>query len=170
MKNQYEAKDETTTIYVIRKGVLHTFLIDTEDLTLVSDFQGTWHLNNRGYVSRTVKGKRESLHRLIMNPADSTVVVDHIDGNPLNNRKNNLRIITWDQNAQNISSNRRSITGVRGVSLDNRWGERWRARIRVNGKDINLGYYDTKEEAEEAVKKGRAEFLPFSKEAANKNI
>ncbi|PAE20516.1 hypothetical protein CHH80_10915 [Bacillus sp. 7504-2] len=164
MKNLYEIKDDYTIIFVKRKGETYEVMIDTDDLELVSNFKGTWHLDNRGYIRRVIQQRVELLHRLITNPPKD-MVVDHIDCNPLNNRRSNLRIVTWGQNTQNITSNKRSKVGIRGVSLDNRWNPRWRARLRVDGKDINLGYYDTKEEAEAAVIKGRAKYFPFSKEA-----
>lgn len=166
MKNDYRIDGETTVIQVIRKGEIHEVFIDTTDLEFLSEFRGTWHLDNRGYIKRVIKGKLELMHRVLMNPPND-MVVDHIDGNPLNNRKSNLRVVTWGQNTQNITSNKRSKTGIRGVSLENRWRERWRARVRVNGKDVDLGYFKTKEEAEAAAKRGRAELLPYSREAAD---
>lgn len=66
--------------------------------------------------------------------------IDHINGDVNDNRIENLRDVTSGENSQN----RR----VRGVTLESRKVERpWRARIMVNGRSINLGYFDTEQEA-----------------------
>lgn len=161
MKNSYLFRDGYAIILVVKKGIEYEVKIDKEDFLKVSSFKGTWHLNNRGYISRTVKGKRESIHRLIMEPLKD-LVVDHIDNNPLNNSKENLRVITRGQNAQNIKSNKRNEIGIRGVSFDGRWKGKWRARVHVDGKEVHLGTFDTLEEAEAVAKKGRLKLLPFS--------
>lgn len=162
MKNSYEIHEDFVVVNVIKKGVEYAVIVDKEDFPVISSFDGTWHLNNRGYISRTLKGKRESIHRVIMKP-QRNLVVDHIDGNRLNNKKENLRIITRGQNSQNIKSNKRSKTGIRGVSYDSRWSK-WRARMTVDGKEINLGTYDSVEEAEKAAIAGRSKYMKYSKE------
>ncbi len=76
--------------------------------------------------------------------------IDHIDGNPLNNRINNLRECTRGENEYNkslIASNR---SGVKGVYW-NKKCSRWHARVRHNGKRLNLGVYKDIEDAKEAV-------------------
>jgi hypothetical protein len=64
--------------------------------------------------------------------------VDHINGDATDNRIHNLRLVTNQQNHQNRD--------VRGTSFDKGKGK-WRAQIRVPGKILNLGYYDTEAEA-----------------------
>jgi hypothetical protein len=71
--------------------------------------------------------------------------VDHIDGNRLNNDVSNLRIVTNQQN----SFNRLNIKGY-----EPRYG-RFRATIKLNGKHIRLGTYDTEEEARQAYLRGK---------------
>lgn len=77
--------------------------------------------------------------------------IDHIDGNPSNNRIENLRVA--DRTIQNRNSARRkdNTSGVTGVSFDSRTG-RWRARIPVSGKQVYLGYFDSKHDAAVARK------------------
>ncbi|MGL5315684.1 MAG: HNH endonuclease [Peptostreptococcaceae bacterium] len=72
------------------------------------------------------------LHRLIMNPPDD-MVVDHIDRNPLNNRKGNLRICTTEENNRNTSISKRNNSGLKGVHYDSE-RNRWVASIYFNGK------------------------------------
>lgn len=90
------------------------------------------------------------LHRLIMD-APEGFVVDHINGNTLDNRRANLRICSQAQNLLNrkIHSNNRS--GYKGVYYDPECRFRpWRADIRANGKRVRLGFFKTPEEAHSA--------------------
>ena len=73
--------------------------------------------------------------------------IDHIDGNPLNNRFSNLRASTKAQNCANMRLRDANTSGVKGVGP---YKGRWRARIMVNFKDHHLGYFDTLEEAAKA--------------------
>ena len=78
-----------------------TFIVDDNDYEAVS--KSTWYLekSNQRYYPRTrLKQKLIRIHRFIMNPPDG-MEVDHIDGNPLNNCRDNLRICTRTENLQN---------------------------------------------------------------------
>ena len=71
--------------------------------------------------------------------------IDHINGNPRDNRIVNLRDVTHAQNAWNIGSHIGSSSKYAGVS---RRGNRWRARVlSIDGREIHLGTYDTEQEA-----------------------
>ncbi len=93
--------------------------------------------------------KRENtyIHRLIMK-SPKGLVVDHINHNTLDNRKDNLRACTQSQNCMNKVSNR-GKSKYKGVtySNDRKRIRRWRAIINQNGKNISLGRYKTPEEA-----------------------
>lgn len=82
------------------------------------------------------------MHRLVMGDACVGFVVDHINGDGLDNRRSNLRLCTQREN----SRNRRPNNGYRGVSWKVDVGK-WRSRIMVDRKEINLGVFDTAEEA-----------------------
>lgn len=93
------------------------------------------------------------MHRLILDtPAD--MQVDHIDGNKLNNVTTNLRIATNHQNQFNKPKQAKSnmTSPYKGVTYRKN-GHCWQGRIRVNGKNINLGYFDTELEAALAYNK-----------------
>lgn len=76
----------------------------------------------------------------------SDLLVDHIDGDPHNNRLANLRLATSRQNQCNQKTRSDNTSGLKGVS----WSEerqKWQTGIQVNGKRIALGRFNTKEEA-----------------------
>lgn len=96
-----------------------------------------------GRLQALIDGQAHYVHRLVWvfhHGSWPTGQLDHVNGDKLDNRIENLREVTNAENAQN----RR----VRGVSFDHRKTERpWRARIMVNGRSTSLGYFDTEREA-----------------------
>ena len=86
---------------------------------------------------------------------------DHIDGNGLNNRFKNLRLATRGQNKANSRVRKDNKLGVKGVD---RYGNKYRARIRINGRLTYLGYFNTAQEASAAYEKAaRVYFGEFAK-------
>lgn len=161
MKNDYEIREDYAVIFLKHKGNIMEALIDIEDFPQVSNYSCTWHALEKGntyYVRGHIPGssnKRKTyLHRFLMNPPQG-YEVDHINHNGLDNRRANMRIVTNAENRQN------SI--AKGI---NKSGNKHRARIQVNGKRINVGRFNTPEEAQEAVKLARARLSPLSMEAA----
>lgn len=92
--------------------------------------------------------KSISLHRFILNAPDN-LLVDHIDGNGLNNQKSNLRLCTASQNCMNSKTRSTSSSGYRGVTWDAQT-KKWRATITQNGKMKNLGRFTEIADAIEA--------------------
>ena len=126
-------------------------MIDLEYVDIVKQYK--WHLTH-GYVNNNKVGR---LHRFLMNPPED-MVVDHINRNPLDNRICNLRICTQHDNCLNKTARYDNISGVIGVVWDKK-NKKWRAQIRVNGKYIHLGRYNTKEEAIEARRQAEIEYF-----------
>ena len=99
------------------------------------------------YYQININGKIYRLHRLAyyyvtgIDPAENEV--DHKNGNSLDNRFNNLRLATDSQNSRNQKKSKDNTSGFKGVSWDKQH-KKWRARIGVNNKTINLGYYTNK--------------------------
>lgn len=130
-------------------------LVDDEDYDLVSQFTWTYTVwNGCGYAKRRNKqGATVSMHALILKDEIlSGHEVDHIDGNGLNNQKNNLRAVYHKENLQNQRVQARSKSGYRGVTYfpkAGKWDRKkpWRARIKVDGNDWTIGYFKTPEEA-----------------------
>jgi hypothetical protein len=94
-----------------------------------------------------------SIHRLIMD-APKGMDIDHINGNPLDNRKSNLRICTRAENQSNRGPQKNNTSGYKGVSYkkpSKSWkAQKWRAQINCRGESICIGYFDTPEEAARA--------------------
>lgn len=123
-------------------------------------------------VDISSSGKVIWMHRLLMN-FPNNFQVDHINGNSLDNRCFNLRICTASENGKNRSISNNNSLGVKGVYKENirHRGKCFRARIRVNGKRISLGIFQTPREAEIAYKEAsRLYFKEFSRESLNLSI
>lgn len=126
--------------------------VSDEDWERVKDI--SWSDDGKGYVRGRWKkslggdGKIVKLHRFIINPPDSSPI-DHIDGNPLNNTRGNLQIITTSRNIMKSKRAKRS-----GVTFDKNSGY-WRARIRFDGNMVDLGCFNTWDEARAQVKEAR---------------
>ncbi|MBF8728892.1 HNH endonuclease [Pseudomonas guariconensis] len=81
--------------------------------------------------------------------------IDHINRTPGDNRFENLRVASRSQNLCNVGALATSTTGVRGVDLHKASGK-YRARIRANGKRIELGLFETLDEARNAYASARS--------------
>lgn len=127
------------------------FVIRNKKLTETSD---------DGYIVIRIGGQVYKAHRLVFLyidnlTLDSNQQVDHINGNRSDNRYINLRISNLQENMKNKSTYKNNSTGVIGVC---RFGNRFRARININGKRLSLGLFDTVEEAAIVRQKAEIEF------------
>lgn len=92
---------------------------------------------------------------------------DHINRNPLDNRKSNLRPCNLYQNAMNSSIMSNNTSGITGVNWDKQ-AQKWVARIQYYGKRISLGHFDNKDDAIKARLKAEAKY--FKEFAPQKNL
>jgi hypothetical protein len=123
------------------------FYFDLEDYEKIKNIK--WCKHGAGYISGYIQNNEYILlHRLIMNATDD-VIIDHIDHNKKNNRKNNLRISDYSKNGMNKEIDNRSV--YPGVRYHKRYNN-WTARIQVLYKSIHLGTFETCEEAINARK------------------
>lgn len=140
--------------------------VDDSDSDLLSS---DWYLHSHGYITKalTLNGRRNQIymHRVIMSRVlgrdiDSREKVDHIDGNPANNSRSNLRLAN---NSQNGGNSRARNGEYKGVSKSWKDGI-YRARIKVNFKEIHIGTFDSQEEAARAYDtKARELFGEFAR-------
>lgn len=109
-------------------------------------------IDGKGYIRLRVDGRRYIGHRLAwfyMTGAWPADEVDHINRCRTDNRWCNLRLATKSLNKRNTSVRRNNRVGFKGVSW-HKDAKRWRSRIYINGKEKNLGLYDTPEAANAA--------------------
>lgn len=141
--NEYEITSEGVWIYTFnrRNEPSGKFLIDLDDLEEV--LKHKWRFWQNSYF--TGNTKPISIHRFLMNP-NKEEVVDHINGNRQDNRRQNLRVITQQKNLINRAILSNNNTGIAGVWFDkNR--NKWCAEIRMDGIKCYLGRYENKEDA-----------------------
>jgi len=127
--------------------------VTTSSRSKEGDEAGT--ISDRGYlyVSVTLDGKRKLFrsHRIVwfIHHNDIPEMLDHVDGDKLNNRIENLRPATHQQNNQNRQSFRNSTSKYLGVSWSTA-DKKWRAQINLNRKQKYLGSFDDEIEAAKA--------------------
>nr|BDD45024.1 hypothetical protein 14 [Bacillaceae bacterium] len=113
------------------------------------------------YVGTKIGGVTVYLHQVItMNPPKT--VVDHYNHNTLDNRRENLRVVSYGANAQNrkgAQKNNRS-TGLRNVYR--RPNGKFIVRLTVEGNQIHIGTFDNVNDANRAAKEARRKYFPFS--------
>lgn len=155
-----------------RDGTIRAFaLVDAEDYEDLSEV--TWRLLKGGsrdavYAGRTTRMAdgdwgHELIHRRLMGLTKGDgLEVDHIDGDPFNNRRQNLRVVTRQQQVQNLEA-RGGSSRHRGVTFDKATG-RWKAQVGFQGGMKHIGRFDSEQEAADAARAWRRENLPFSNE------
>ena len=162
----------THAIPVWHKGqiVAHA-QVDGQDVDHVSKFR--WSLHNRGYAITGGGNSKVLMHRLILGLANEPgqgrgsgagqLQADHINGDKLDNRRSNLRVVTNQENHQNRQSGAAGTSRYRGVSRHSSSGK-WQAKVKAKGKAHWGGYYDSELEAAVAAWELRQRLLPMSVE------
>jgi hypothetical protein len=124
-------------------------LIDSDDVDLI--FNKSWYaVESKGnFYAKT--GKNTRMHRIILGVKDTNLIVDHINGNGLDNRKENLRIVDV---ATNVANRQRSRIGNKCPGVY-KCGKKWIAKVTVNYKKHHLGYFDDENDAIHVVNQFR---------------
>jgi len=133
----------------------HT-IVDDEDYEYLNQWKWSAKYDKAGYfyaMRKDEKRKSINMARLIMNPPKGKLI-HHINHNTLDNRKQNLQIVTHRQNLQSLKVKKTSK--FPGVYWDKK-GNKWKANISINNKMVYLGSFTDEREAakcyESAVRK-----------------
>jgi len=155
-KNHFEHQPDGTTILTLTKG-LYT-IIDTEDFERIRQYRWCSKPIRGGYYAHTGRGpnkKQAYLHCVIVGQLNDGFEIDHKDGDGLNNRRSNFRIVTHSFNCFNVGGR-----PERGVTFHTSHGSRpWAARITRDGKTY-CRYFSTKQEALEHRRLQEEELYP----------
>lgn len=160
--NQYDLLNEYGVGILSNTG--KEFYFDLEDYDLIKNYY--WMSNNYGYVYAHNNDTTVSMHRLVIN-CPSDMVVDHINGNKLDNRKSNLRVCTIAENVRHRVSSSNNDSGNLGVFFDKRINK-WCSKLFYNGKNYYLGSFETKEQAIDARR--HAEIKYFGEFAPHESL
>ena len=167
-----DPKESGSVVHIpLTRGL--TTIVDATDKDLASH---KWFASNRAsgntYACRdTKKSKRQTrhyLHRVILarklgRDIPPGMVVDHINNNPLDNRRSNLRLATISENLSNGRRPRLKNPKMKAPYRGVYWIEekhKWRAQISIRGKTLYLGYHNTAEDAALAYNEAAAKYRP----------
>lgn len=131
------------------KEIRDSLILDPQDEHLRHQYD--WSLSNSGVQRHDYSSGVDvcvKLSRQIMNAKEGTIV-DHINGNQLDNRRSNLRFVTRSVNRLNggVDNIQKKASKFRGVTRGTKDPSKWRARITLDGKSHFLGQFKTEEEA-----------------------
>lgn len=125
-------------------------IVDDEDYEMLMAYK--WHISHFGYAQTSVGGRENKrnilMHRLLME-VPKGMEIDHINGDRIDNRRCNLRLVTRSQNMHNMSGNTNTSSRFKGVSWD-KDRNLWAVNIQTNGKSVHLGRYASEIEAARA--------------------
>lgn len=141
-----------------------TALVDDEDLEVAGV---RWHMSGPGYAVRSIGGgRKEYMHRRLLGlVAADRSEVDHVNGDRLDNRRSNLRVVTHAENLQNRPSPKGAASPHRGVSW-NGTRRKWRASVGLpTGERRQLGEFENELDAARAAAEFRRQHLPFANPA-----
>lgn len=149
----------------LTKGLIA--LVDDEDFDKVNKY--SWYTNikskyatpyayRKAWLPQEKKYANIAMHRFVLDIGGKHLAVDHINGNTLDNRKENLRVSTHAQNMMNTRIRRgKKYKGVGYFGANKNLKKHWRAYIQVDNKHVSLGYYATEVEAAYAYDKAAKE-------------
>lgn len=145
--------DPETGIVTWRTRPLRHFRNEADWNTWTKRFAETQavSMNSSGHIRIGIDGERFLLHRVIWKwmTGEEPTLVDHSDCIKTNNRWNNLRIATASESVANRMRQKNNRSGYKGVFYDRRV-KRWHATTSIDRKNVNIGWFDTAEDAHRA--------------------
>jgi len=178
-KNEYEIYSNVVKMDVSTDSHKHQFTIfDIDDLDRVINFKNQtgrmrWIYTDSSVQPDALHGKyvmgtdrKTRLHRFILGDIDPQLIVDHINGNTMDNRKENLRVTTRRENNKNMRMRITNTSGHTGVRVNARSGL-YEAKIQLQGKTFFLGSFNTLSDANIAYRSA-AKVLGFSERHGTK--
>ena len=179
--NKYLIKKNYAILIIYGNKINGEVFIDLDDLNKIKEH--SWYikdsLNNCHYVASKINGKTIKLHRFILNENNSKIIIDHINRNTLDNRKNNLRKTNYSNNNLNCKfskNNKSGRTGVRYVIPKNR-SPKWVSQATINKKKFTkdfsvsvYGYQKAKELALKQREKWEKEFNILTEKESSTTI
>lgn len=172
MKNDYQVVGDIVEMSMRRReGPSIVTIFSVVDLERADSFRGTWHATfNRTtdsfYVcaSTQTDGRRKNIQfTSFLLDVPKGYEADHINHNTLDNRRENLRVVTHSENCQNRRVYRNASSPVRGV----RWSEKyqkWQAEANLDGRTRYIGSFNHIKDAQAAVIRFRTENMPYTVE------
>ena len=118
-------------------------IVDDEDFEWLNQWK--WYISAWRVVSRKETNRTIFMHKMLISVPEG-YTVDHKNGDRLDNRKENLRKANVFQQAHNRPKTSLNKSGFKGVSWS-KIGNKWVAQIKINNKQINLGYFKGKLQA-----------------------
>jgi hypothetical protein len=167
IKNKYDNSPFRIPLRNKKRVIVNFALVDEDDFERVSKYK--WYLSTDGYGLGTVEKKTIRLHHFVFKNPENRHVIDHINQDRLNNQKSNLREVSKSMNSQNIKKNIDIATTskFKGVSW-NKNNKNWLSCGRYNKKRVQLGSFETEEEAGKIY--DIYTFKVYGKEANNNNL
>lgn len=156
--NKYDLSGEYGIGYASNGG---EFYFDLEDYNKIKNY--CWRMSKAGYIVTSMfnNNKRSTIymHVLIMNKDNNDCDVDHICSDKKHdNRKENLRLVSHSQNMMNRKIQKNNTSGVTGIMYFKRTGK-WRAAIKINKKNKNLGYFNNFDDAVKTRKQAEEKYF-----------
>lgn len=129
------------------------FYFDIDDFEKIKNYTWYEHHQTGSYYALEARDpstkKKIKMSHLVTDTIGSTEIIEHIDRNPFNNKKSNLRTATYEENSRNRSLGRNNKSGFIGVHLDID-KNKWTATITINNRNKVLGWFKDKDDAVKA--------------------
>lgn len=147
LKKFNEYRSNGKVVYVKLSNTDREMIVD-EDVWNAGAKNFCWYLTRAGYAATQIPGQEHNIlfHVYAFPDCPDGLVRDHIDGNTLNNVRRNIRFITQQNNTRNRTLKSKNRSGRVGVVWSKR-DNRWRAKIKVDGKEMYLGSFDKLKDA-----------------------